>query len=138
MDISGESMDAFQIIAIALTGAVLSITVKQYKPELSIGIGIVTGIIIFFSVAEGISEIFSIISEIMYKSGVSQSYLAAVLKVVGISYVTQFSAEVCRDSGQGAIASKLEIAGKIIILLYTLPIVSDFLDILINAVELLG
>ena len=108
-------MDAFQIIAIALTGAVLSITVKQYKPELSIGIGIITGIIIFFSVAEGISEIFLDISEIMYKSGVSQGYLAAVLKVVGISYVTQFSAEVCRDSGQGAIASKLEIAGKIII-----------------------
>ena len=131
-------MDIFKIAAIALTGAVLSLTVKQYKPELAIGIGIVTGIIIFFSVADGISEIFMSISGIMDKSGVANEYLMAVLKIVGISYIAQFSAEVCRDSGQAAIASKLEIAGKIIILLYTLPVISDFLDICINAVWILG
>lgn len=130
-------MDVFKIVGIALTGAILSLTVKEYRRELSVCIGIITGIILLFSVTEGLYEIFLETENIILKSGVKTEYLIAILKVVGISFITQFSAEVCRDAGQSAIASKLEISGKILILTFTLPIISDFLDICINALNIL-
>ena len=131
-------MDVFKIVGIALTGAILSLTVKEYRRELSVCIGIITGIILLFSVVQGLYGIFSQTHNIILKSGVKTEYLTAILKVVGISFITQFSAEVCRDAGQNAIASKLEISGKILILTFTLPIISDFLDICINALNILG
>ena len=131
-------MDVFKIVGIALTGAILSLTVKEYRRDFSVCIGIITGIILLFSVAQGLNGIFSETHNIILKSGVKTEYLTAILKVVGISFITQFSAEVCRDAGQNAIASKLEISGKILILTFTLPIISDFLDICINALNILG
>lgn len=131
-------MDVFKIVGIALTGTVLSLAVKEYRQELSVCIGIITGIILLFSVADGLYGIFLETENIILKAGVKTEYLTAILKVVGISFITQFSAEVCRDAGQNAIASKLEISGKILILTFTLPIISDFLDICIDALNILG
>ncbi len=130
-------MEIFKIVGIAITGAILSLSLKDYRQELSVCIGIITGIILLISVAEGLGGIFSQTEQIILKSGVKTDYLTAILKVVGISFITQFSAEVCRDAGQNAIASKLEISGKILILTFTLPIISDFLDICINALNIL-
>lgn len=130
-------MDVFKLIGIALTGAILSLTVKQYKQELSLCIGIITGIILLISICNGLSGIFTEAQNIIEKSGVKTEYLTAIIKIVGIGFITQFSAEVCRDAGQNAIASKLEIAGKILILTFTLPLISDFLDICINTLNLL-
>lgn len=130
-------MDIFKLIGIALCGAVLSLSVKQYRQEFAVLIGIITGLILLGSVTDGLGEIFNSMNIIIEKSGVKYEYLAAILKIVGICLITQFSAEVCRDAGQNAIASKLEIAGKILILTLTIPIINDFLDICINTVNIL-
>ena len=130
-------MDIFKIIGIALCGAVLSLAVKQYRQEFAVCIGIITGLIILFSVSDGLGEIFNRMNIIIEKSGVKSKYLVAILKIVGICLISQFSAEVCKDAGQNAIAAKLEIAGKILILTLTIPIINDFMDICINTVNIL-
>lgn len=130
-------MDVFKLAAIALTGAVLSLTVKQYKQDIAVLTGLITGLVILFYVCSGVGDIFSQLSEIIEKSGVKMEYIAAIIKILGVCIISQFSAEVCRDAGQNAIASKLEMAGKILILTFTLPIISDFLDICIKTVNLL-
>lgn len=131
-------MDVFKIVGIALTGAILSLSIKKYRLELSVCVGIITGIIILFSVTQSLYGIFSEAENLILKSGIKTEYLTAILKVVGISFITHFSAEICRDAEQNAIASKVEMSGKILILTFTLPIISDFLDICINALNILG
>ena len=131
-------MDVFKIIGIALTGAVFSLTVKQYRQELAIGIAVICGIILLSYTVSGITDIFKIFGTITEKSGIDKGYLTAIIKITGICFISQFFAEVCRDAGQNAIASKLEITAKILILTLTIPIIEDFLDICINTVNILN
>ena len=129
-------MDVFKIVGIGLTGAILSLSVKQYRQEFSVCIGIITAVILLFFIADGILNIFSVIEEIILKSGVKKEYLISVLKIIGVSFLSQFAAEICRDAGENSIAVKLEMAGKILILTFTLPIINSFLDICIDAINL--
>ena len=125
-------MDIFKIIGVGLIGGILSMTVKQYKKEYALLVALATvTVILFFTLDTAISQI-SLITE---KSGVDTRYFTAVMKVVGVAYITQFGAEILRDGGEGAIALKVELAGKVFILGLTLPIVTEFLEVCVNALS---
>jgi stage III sporulation protein AD len=66
------------------------------------------------------------------KANISQIYLNTVLKIIGIAYVTEFGAQVCRDAGEGAVAGKIEFAGKILIMVMAIPIITLVLDTIIK------
>ena len=130
-------MDIFQLGAIALTGVILSLTVKQYKQDIAVLTGIITGLIIIFHIFGYLENIFRRLQDIVTKTNIKSEYFTAIIKVFGVCIISQFSADICRDAGQNAIASKLEIAGKILILTFTIPIINDFLNICITTVNLL-
>ena len=119
-------MDIFKIIGVGLIGGILSMTVKQYKKEYALLVALATVTVILF---------FTLDSLITEKSGVDTRYFTAVMKVVGVAYITQFGAEILRDGGEGAIALKVELAGKVFILGLTLPIVTEFLEVCVNALS---
>lgn len=125
-------MDIFQIIAVALIGALLSITLKSYRPELAAIVGIATGILVIFMTVDSIAALFSAFEEIVEKSGIDARYFKLVVKIIGIAYISQFAGELLKDCGEGAIALKVEFAGKLCIMLLALPIISGFLDIVIK------
>lgn len=128
-------MDIFRIIGIGIIGGVLSITVKQYRREYGIFVGLATVLAILFMTLGTLETAIEEISLITEKTGVDIRYFTAVIKVVGIAYITQFGAEILRDGGEGAIAMKVEMAGKIFILGLTVPIVTEFLEVCINALS---
>ena len=130
-------MDIFKIIGVGLVGGVLSMTVKQYKKEYAILVGLATVVLILFFTLDTLSTAIAQISLITEKSGVDVRYFVAVMKVVGVAYITQFSAEILRDGGENAIALKVELAGKVFILGLTLPIVTEFLEVCDNALSAL-
>ncbi len=125
-------MDIFQIIAIAVVGAVLSVTIKSYRPELAILIGVATGILVLFFTVDSLSQMFAAFEEIMAKSGIDMRYFKLVIKIIGVAYMTQFASELLKDCGEGAIALKVEFAGKVCVMLLAVPIISGFLDIVIQ------
>lgn len=125
-------MDTFQLIATALIGAILAVTIKSYKPELAIGISIVTGVLLLIISVVKIDDVFKEFDNIVNKSGINREYFNVMVKVVGIAYITQFAAEICRDSGQNGIAVKLEGAGKICIMTLSIPIISNFFELIVN------
>ena len=98
--------------------------------------GLATLIVILICTIDTIGEVISGIKAITDKSGVDTKYFVAVMKVVGVAYVTQFGSEILRDSGENAIAVKVEMAGKLFILGLTVPIISEFLEVCINAISL--
>lgn len=128
-------MDIFKIIGIGLAGGVLSIAVKQYRKEYALLVGLATVAVILFLTLDTLSAAIEQIQFITESSGVDMRYFTAVMKVVGVAYITQFGAEVLRDSGESAIAMKVEFAGKVFILGLTLPIITEFLEVCINALS---
>ena len=104
-------MDLFQAVSVGMVGAVLALMLKEWKPELSAAVSIATGIFLLFGVFEELREVFSEFSGLMERGGVDLRYFQIVVKIIGISYLAQFGSSICRDSGQTAIAEKIELAG---------------------------
>lgn len=129
--------DIIKIIGIGLTGGILAMTVRQYRRELGVLVGLATAAAVFMSASEMLGDIISGLEKIIEETGVNIKYFTSVIKVVGVAYISQFGAEILRDSGENAIALKLELVGKIFILSLTVPIISDFLRACIDAVNLI-
>lgn len=127
-------MDVFKLVAIGLSGGMAALFLKNYKPEYAIMVSLVTAAIILLSAAQSLSGLSEQLALLTEKSGVDAKYFKIVIKVVGVAYITQFAGELLRDAGEGAIASKLELAGKIFILTLTLPVIKGFLEVCIEAV----
>ncbi len=125
-------MNIFQIVIIGITGTLLSVILKQYKPEFALVSALTTGVVVLLSGLSGLEDIIKNIYEIATKYNVNASYIGTVIKIIAIAYICQFSSEVCRDSGQGAIASKIEFCAKILILFYSLPIADSLLSLVVS------
>ncbi len=130
-------MNIFSIIAVGIIGALLSVAVKNYRPEYGVAVGVCTGVIIMLFVTENIFTSVRAIRELLEKTGIDMEYFSVILKVTGISYITRFGAELCRDAGENAIAMKIDTAGKICVMVLTIPIISGFLNIIIGMLEVI-
>lgn len=128
-------MNLFQAVSVGMVGAVLALMLKEWKPELSVAVSIATGIFLLFGVFEELREVFSEFSGLMERGGVDLRYFQIVVKIIGISYLAQFGSSICRDSGQSAIAEKIELAGKAAVVSLTLPILIAFLEFVIQALS---
>lgn len=128
-------MDIFKVIGIGLIGGFLSIAVKQYRREFSVLIGAATSIAVLLGIADMLREVINAFWSLTEQSGIDAKYFVIVIKVVGVAYITQFAAEILRDGGENASALKVELAGKVFILGLTLPILTSFLEVCINALD---
>lgn len=124
------------IIALAVIAAIISVFLQQSKlPVLAVIAALATGAIIFIRLLPSFSELFSLFENIALKSGLNSYYFTVVLKVIGIAYIAEFGAQLCRDAGQGAIAIKVEIAAKVAIMLLAMPIASALLQTVLRLLQ---
>lgn len=130
-------MNIFSVIAVGIIGALLSVSLKSHRPEYALITAAATGIFVMLLIAENMLSAFEKISSIIEAAGIDQKYFKAVFKVIGISYITQFGVEICRDAGENSIASKLDAAGKVSIMLAALPIIGEFLNTIIKILEVI-
>lgn len=130
-------MEIFEIIAIAIIGTFLSVMLKNYRPEYAMLTALSTGIFIILLLSQSIFSVVDSFRKIINKTGVDSGYFKIVMKVLGISYITQFGVDLARDSGYNSIATKLDTAGKICVISLTIPIISEFLNIFIKILNTL-
>lgn len=130
-------MDIFVIIAIGVIGALLSVTVRSYRPEYGVATAVATGVIIMFLITESILGVIEGLYDIVTRTGIDTKYFKIIIKVIAISYITRFSVEICRDAGENAIAQKVDAAGKFSVMLLTIPVISGFLDMIIGILSVL-
>ncbi len=123
-------MEVTKVIGIGIIGVFLCSLVKNYRPELGVGVALAVGTVIFAMSMPAFSEAVFAIYEICESSPVLSEYIKTIVKITGIAYITQFSAELAKDAGEGAVAKKLEFAGKTAILVLMLPIVKNLLEVL--------
>lgn len=125
-------MEIIKIIGIALIALIIIIMLKQYKPEYAIFISILTGILILFLVMDRLTGIINLIQSIQDKFSVNTQFIALLIKITGIAFLSEFAVSVCKDSGEAAIASKIEIGSKIIIISMSIPIISNLLEVILK------
>lgn len=125
-------MEIIQIIGIGLCALIISIILKSYRPEFSIYISIITGAIILLLVANKISAIINLLINISNKTSISNSFIKLLIKITGIAILTEYAVSICKDSGESAIASKIDIGGKVIIISMSIPIISSLLETIVN------
>lgn len=126
--------DIFKIVAFAIISAFLIILIKEQKPEIALLLTIISSIMLLIFALDKISGIFELLEELVSKSGINKEFLKIILKVTIIAYIVEFGKNICLDAGQSSIATKLEMAGKVIIVVLSLPIISSLLNILTGLV----
>ena len=113
----------FKLLGLCLVGAVICIALKPYTAGysflISIGLGALAVILILTKLIDPINQI----SQSLEKIGNAPEYFKIALKAVGISYITTFVAEACRENGQTLLASTAQVAGKCAILYLSFPLI---------------
>lgn len=125
-------MEILQIVGIGIIAVVLSSTIKKQRPEIALQLSIATGLIIFVVVIVKLSAVIDFLQNFSKKANIDSTYINILLKIVGIAYIAEFGAEVCKDAGESSIASKIELAGKVTIVILAVPIISSLLDLVIK------
>ncbi len=119
-----------KIIGIGLIGLVIIIILKQYRPEYAIYASIIAGVLILFLAMEKISGIINLLQSISDKTYINKNFLNILLKITGIAILTEFAVSVCTDAGEKAIANKVEIGSKVIIITMSIPIITSLLELI--------
>ena len=129
-------MDILRLISIALLGTIVAVFFKDVKGEISLFIVITTGIIMLLMMLGGLTEAVSAFRLIADGSGIEPKFISIVLKVVGIGYLTEFSSAIAEDFGIKSLAQKLQLGGKITILVLSLPIITGLIKLFSQLVSL--
>ena len=127
--------ELLRICAVGLSGGMLAIMLGRERRETAIVITLITSVIIGGQVVMGVGEVLVGIDGIIAECGVDIKYFGLCIKAMGLAYVSQLGAEILRDGGEGAIAAKVEAAGKIAILLLTMPVIMSFIRLCLKAVN---
>ena len=115
-------MSIIQIGVIGIAGAVFAIQLKQHKAEFSIYLCIGISILIFFSILNHLEMIISTIKEVAGFINMDMTYISTLLKMLGVTYIAEFSSGICKDAGYGAISEQIEVLGKLSVMFSGLPI----------------
>lgn len=121
-------MDIIKIIGIGLISLIITIILKQYKPEFSIYISLIAGILILYLTFDKLTGIIDLLKNLAEKSNISNSFLLILLKITGIAILTEFAGSICKDAGEVAIAKKIELGGSVLIMAISIPILSKLLE----------
>lgn len=127
-------MDIIKIIGIGLIGVLFIAVLKQYKPEFALYVSLICGLLIFAFSMDKFSGIIDLINKMANIGSVNYEFLSILLKITGISFLSEFAISISKDCGETAIANKIELGGKVLIVAMSIPIISALLE---NIVKIL-
>jgi len=123
-------MDILQVVGLGIVATILTIIIKKDRPEIALLISIMAGISIFLLSVSKLSAILELLNTFTQKINIDARYINTLFKIIGIAYIAEFGAEVCKDAGETSIASKIELAGKLIIAALAFPIIASLLELI--------
>lgn len=125
-------MDIIKIIGVGLIALIIIIILKQYRPEFVIYVSIIAGVIILILIMDKVSAIIDLLTSLSNKTVINNEFLVLLTKITGIAFLTEFSVSICKDSGETAIANKIDIGGKVLIISMSIPIIASLLETIIK------
>ncbi|MBR4800135.1 MAG: hypothetical protein IK048_00425 [Clostridia bacterium] len=126
----------FRLVGIALVGVIIVLVLRTAKPEFAVFVTIATGVVMLVTLMSSLTNVILAFDGIVAKSGVDEEVFAAVLKIIGIGYLTEYSSSIACDAGCASIAEKLQLGGKVVIFLTSISIVASLVDTIAQLVNL--
>lgn len=127
-------MEIIKVVGFAIFATMLVVILKEEKKEFAVALSVIAGVMLLLFCISKIDPIINMLYELVEKSGINSSFLVIILKVIGIAYLVELGKNICQDAGQSAIATKLEMAGKIIVVSISLPIFTSLISLLAELV----
>ena len=125
-------MDIIKIIGIGLIALIIIVILRQYRPEFAMYVSLGAGVLIFALIATRISGKIEVLKSLSNKTSINNQFLILLIKITGIAILTEFTVSICKDSGETAIANKVDFGGKVIIMSMSIPIMSSLLETIIK------
>ena len=125
-------MEIVKVIGIGLIALIFIVILRQYKPEFVIYISLLAGALILTLSFTKISAIIELLNNMSSKIALHKEFLNLLIKITGIAILTEFSVSICKDSGETAIANKIDMGGKVIIISMSIPIMAGLLETILK------
>ena len=125
-------MDIIKIIGVGLISLIIIIIVRQYKPEFTLYVSLLAGALILIFIMDKIGGIIDLLTSLANKTAINNQFLLLLIKITGIAFLNEFAVSLCKDSGENAIANKVDMGGKVIIVSMSIPIISSLLETVIE------
>ena len=124
-------MEIVQIVAIGIVSTILVVLLRQAnKPEFALLVSLVTGLIIFSMILSKLKYVIETLSQLAKNTNIEFTYFTTILKIIGIAYIIEFGAQISRDAEEEVIASKIELGGKVIMMVLAMPILLALMDLI--------
>ena len=108
------------------------VVLKPTRPELAAIVSIGGGLVVLLMFVGALSEVINNFTQLVARTGIRSELFSALLRIIGIGYLTEFAAGICTDAGNSSMASKVLLAGKIIILVLAIPIINNLIEIILG------
>lgn len=128
-------MNVLSICILSVVAVIMIVTLRPKNGEIAIMLGVSCSVIILLSVFSQISAVMDTVNNIIAVSDISTSYVAILLKVIGICLITEFAVNTCKDAGSQSLANNVSLAGKIMVTVTSLPLYADILNTVLSLVK---
>ena len=127
-------MDAIVLAGLGVTAALLALTLRAQRPEMAMLLSLAVGLIVFASLSGKLSGIIDVMRALGDTAGLPTGTILLLIRVVGVSYITEFAAQLCRDAGEGGIAAKVELGGRLLVLAMSIPILLALMQMMLELI----
>jgi stage III sporulation protein AD len=127
-------MDVVQLVGFGVAAAVLTLTLRSQRPEMGMLLALAAGLIIFAMVVQRLQGLVTVMGSMAQTAALPSSVLWLLIRVVGISYLGEFGAQMCRDAGENGIAAKVELGARILVLGMSVPVLLALMRLMMELI----
>lgn len=120
------------MVGIGLTATALISVLRSHVPQIAMLIGVLAGIAMLLMVMGNIQSVIRTLTDLSNAANVNHGFLTTVIRIIGLAYIVEFAAQVARDADSESLAGKIELAGKVGIVVLAIPIVQDVVESLVH------
>ena len=121
--------DLFAIAVFCITATVLALVLRQYRPEFAIFVSMACSVAVVLSVAQGIGQVMEELELLFSNTLLSEELIQVVLKCLWVCILTELAGQTCRDAGENAIGAKIELAGKVTLVVVSIPLFQQLINV---------
>lgn len=125
-------MDIIKIIGIGLIALIVIIIIKQYRPDFAVYVSLIAGALILLLILDKMSGVINLLTNLANKTSINKDFIFLLIKITGIAFLTEFAVSICKDAGESAIATKIDMGGKVMIVAISIPIISSLLETIVK------
>ncbi|GHU72605.1 stage III sporulation protein AD [Clostridia bacterium] len=127
-------MDVMALVGFGVTAALLTVAVRGQRPELAMVLSLAAGVSLILFLSGKLSGVIEVLRALADTAHMPEGTIWLLVRVVGISYLTEFAGQLCRDAGEVGIASKVELGGRLLVLTMAVPVLVSLMQMMLALV----